>query len=174
MTTAVTKTRVAAAARFISNADVAAKACRVAGLPFFVACALLEKESKGRNVYGHDAGGALAGFELPVNKGNFEVFRWLVIEQGQTANGVGPCQITYAGSRRKDGTRDGGYFRQMEERGLDAWDPYDNMLFGFGLLAGHYEAKGSWEAAGTAYNGASAYGKDLAARIKVWKDRLEV
>jgi len=33
-------------------------------------CALLEKESGGRNVYGeHDVGGALSGFPKTVNKG---------------------------------------------------------------------------------------------------------
>lgn len=150
-----------------------AKACREADVPFYVACALFEKESGGRNVYGHDVGGALSGFEKPVNRYNWEVFRWLVLDQGHTSNGVGPAQITYAGPKRSNGTRDGGFFRQMEAEGLRPWVAYDNMLFGLRLLAAHKDAEGSWTAAGRRYNGAEAYGVDLDRKIQVWKQRFE-
>lgn len=167
--------RVEAARRFgLANIDAAAVAAREAGLPFWAACALLEKESGGRNVFGHDSGGALAGFPGEVSRGAWEVFRWLVIEKGQTSNGVGPCQITYAGARNADGTRDGGHFRVMEERGLRPWVPHDNMVYGFDLLAREWDTAGTWAKAGEAYNGAAEYGRDLVAKINAWRRRFGI
>jgi len=172
----VTEERIGIAKEFgLDNVEDAALACRSSEppLPFWAACALLQKESGGRNVYGHDVGGALSGFPLPVNQGNWQAFRWLVLEKGQTPNGVGPCQITYAGPA-KDGRRDGGYFRQMEERGLRPWVPLDNMTFGFGLLAGHRERLGTWRDAGSAFNGSTTYGDDLLKKINEWRVRLKI
>lgn len=161
-----------AESRGLANVDHIAVACREAGVPFYVACALFTKESGGRNVYGHDAGGALSGFPNNVTRDNFLVFRWLVIEKGALSNGVGPSQITYAGSL-KNGRRDGGYFREMESQGLDPWDVHDNMLKGLMILKGHYLRSGkSWRAAGTAYNGRTEYGIDLEKRIADWKSYL--
>lgn len=160
----VTEERIQIAREFgLVHVREAAEACREAGLPFWAACALLEKESGGRNVYGHDQGGALSGFPGEVNRGNFEVFEWLVFERGWTSNGVGPTQITFKG-----------YFTQMKTRGLKAWLPRDNMIFGFGLLAHHYDVEGSWQEAGASYNGASAYGTDLVKKLNEWRERLNI
>jgi len=169
----VAKWRVEAAKKAgIQNAELAARACRKAGLPFWVACALLEKESHGRNVFGHDQGGA--GWPgQPVTKERFQQFYREVLN-GATSNGVGPCQITWAGSLIQ-GKRDGGYFREMLEMGLDPWDPEENMVFGFALLRKHYNAlDDSWRAAGTAYNGRASYGADFLAKAKEWKARLKI
>jgi len=156
----------------IQNAELAARACRKAGLPFWVACALLEKESHGRNVFGHDSGGA-GPHGQPVTKERFQDFYRKVLA-GATSNGVGPCQITWAGSLQ-NGKRDGGYFNQMIRMGLDPWDPEENMVFGFALLRSHYNRLGdSWEKAGTAYNGSPDYGRDFLAKVKVWRDRLKI
>lgn len=171
MTPPVTARRIKIAQDFgLGNVEAAAVACRKVGLPFFVACALLEKESGGRNVYGHDAGGALSGFPGRVTRGNFEVFEWLVFDQGQTSNGVGPAQITYKG-----------YFSDMEEQGLRPWIPHDNMLFGFRLVKGNFDRHSSWATAGAIYNGgprpnstALAYGRDFAAKVEQWKTRLGI
>lgn len=157
--------------RGLVNVEQMAIACREAGVPFAVACALFSKESSGRNVYGHDPGGALSGFELPVNQHNFAVFRWMVIEHGHQSNGVGPSQITYAG-RLVAGKRDGGYFRKMEADGLKPWDVHDNMLAGLRILKGHRDRLHSWRAAGTAYNGSEEYGIDLEKRIADWRKFL--
>lgn len=173
MTAPVTPARIAVATEHgIHNAATAAIACRDAGLPFYVACALLEKESGGRNVYGHDKGGVLSGYLGRVNRSNFLAFHHEVVKRGNTSNGVGPCQITYAGPRRADGTRDGGYFRQMFERDLLPWEPLDNMFFGFGILAGHYAKSRSWVTAGCLYNGSLDYGIDLGRKITVWRERM--
>lgn len=167
----VTARRIQIAKDFgLVNADVAAVACREAGIPFFVACALLEKESGGRNVYGHDAGGALSGFPLSVNRHNYAVFRWLVFDKGQTSNGVGPVQITYKG-----------FLTDMEDKGMKPWDAHDNMLYGFRLLKASYDKHSSWATAGAIYNGgpkpnkaALAYGRDLKDKVDQWKRRLGI
>lgn len=153
----------------IQNAEAAKRAAIRAGIPFWAACALLEKESHGRNVYGHDAGA-----ERPaeyVTKANFEPFYQRVLN-GALSNGVGPAQITWAG-RVEGGKRDGGYFREMLAEGLRPWHVEDNMFFGFRLLRQHYSANGdSWEKAGTRYNGRESYGADFLAKVKEWRQRL--
>lgn len=154
----------------IQNAEQAKRAAARAGLPFWAACALLQKESNGRNVYGHDKGA-----ERPaeyVTKANFEPFYQRVLN-GALSNGVGPAQITWAG-RVVNGKRDGGYFKEMLDEGLRPWHVEDNMFFGFRLLRRHYSANGnSWEKAGTRYNGSEAYGKDFLAKVKEWRQRLD-
>lgn len=170
MTPPVTKARIATASKRLTNADIAARACREADLPFYAACALLEQESGGRNVYGHDEDGALAGYPGEVNAENYAVFRWLVFDKGQASNGVGPCQITYPG-----------YFTDMEQQGLRPYDAGDNMLYGFRLLKANYARLGQWAGAGAVYNGgprpnakALGYGRDFAKKVNQWKTRLEI
>ena len=148
----------------LTNVETIATVCRKVGIPFFAACALFEKESGGRNVFGHDAGGALSGYPGPVNKHTYAVFRWLVFEKGQTSNGVGPSQITYKG-----------FFENMEEDGLKPWKVEDNMYFGLSLLWGYYLfGRRDWVYAGKRYNGAESYGIDLANKVYDWRVRLKV
>lgn len=174
---AVTQERIAIAREFgLMHTTSAAAACRREDLPYWAACALLEKESMGRNVYGRSdgEGAALSGFPEEVNRDNFAVFRWLVIDKGQQSNGVGPCQITYAGGKQLDGSRGGGYFQEMAEQGLRPWVPYDNMRFGFRLMAQHKRNYGTWRAAGTAYNGDLDYGVDFVKKCNEWRERLNI
>lgn len=184
VTAPVTPERIAIAKAFgLQNVEFAAAACREVGVPFWAACALLEKESHGANVWGGaDASpfSALNKMRVLINHHSFPVF-YLGVKAGLVPTGVGPCQITYAGKlqKRSDGTvfRDGGYFRIMEERGLKAWRPYDNMLFGFETLWGHYNnprSARSWVVAGRLYNGAESYGFDLQKKCEEWRKRLGV
>lgn len=143
------------------NVWAASRAAKKVGLPFEVACAVLQKESGGRNVYGHDAGGALSGYTRAVNEQNFNVFEWLITVKGENSNGVGPCQITWFP-----------FFNVMRQRNLKPWVPYDNMVFGFGLLKAYYDTSHSWTAAGHKYNGALEYGVDLNIKINEWKKRF--
>lgn len=171
----VTDARKLKAARLgLHNVEEIASASREVGIPFFAACALFDKESKGRNIYGHDKGGALSGFPFEVNRDNYRVFRWLVIDNGHVSNGVGPSQITWAGGFATTArvTRTGGYFEQMEHQGLKPWVVEDNMLFGLERLWAHFNRFGSWRLAGQAYNGASAYGVDLEARVAEWRKQI--
>jgi hypothetical protein len=139
----VTKTRISLAREYgISNALAAATVCRDVGIPYFAALALLQKESMGRNVFGHDVGGALAGYPGQVSEASFDIFHWMITTKGMPSNGVGPCQITYKP-----------YFAEMEKKGLEVWTPIDNMTFGFGILSANYDRTKSWQQAAAMYNG---------------------
>lgn len=153
----------------IANAVTIASVCNMTGCPFYLAVAMIERESRGRNVYGHDVGGALSGFPGSVNQGNFEVFRWLVIDKKKTSNGVGPAQLTWPG-----------FFIEMEKRGLKPWWPADNIRYGVELLFSYYQhardlgdgVRAAIRYAGTKYNGASTYGDGLLEGALRWKEKL--
>lgn len=155
----------------IENYEIAVEAAKATGLPLFVALALLDMESEGRNFFGSDAGGQYAG--QPVTKTKYEIFLKNVLAGGPS-NGVGPTQITYAGSKRADGTRNGGFFTQAADQGLKLWEPYDNMVFGFTLLAGYLKKyPGDYQKVGRLYNGKDSYGNTFVRVVGEWKKRLE-
>jgi hypothetical protein len=156
------RTQAVARMRSLEHAPAVFTAAERAKLPLAAACALLEKESGGANVWGHDPGGVFCGLSGEVTRELFRAFLWEIRHNNRQSNGVGPCQITYKG-----------HFDVMEQRGLLAWVPRDNMTYGFELLKAEYDSHDhSWVAAGTAYNGAVAYGEDLAAKVKTWHTLL--
>ena len=182
--------RVATAKRNgIVNADAIATASVAAAIPFHLALALVEGESGGRNIYGHDKGGVFsmppkadgAAVYVDVTPANFVEFLTRVVG-GEMSNGVGPAQITYAGALRS-GHRDGGYFRQMATLGLLPWVPVDNIFFALSGILRPLLSKydGNVKAAGTVYNGgnnpdaaARAYGIALAKRDEKWRTRFGI
>jgi hypothetical protein len=159
---------------YLANIDSAWRASQDAGAPFYLMCALLEKEGwpwhisgkiGGHNIYGHDVGGVFR-VEPPgykeVTEENFATFYQRVVINGERSNGVGPMQITHRS-----------FFPQMKEQGLRAWVPYDNMLFGGRLFMNYYRIyNGDIRQAGIRYNGASAYGDRLLVVADKWKARL--
>jgi hypothetical protein len=154
----------------MGEVDLIAQCCNETGARFYIALAMLEKETGTcRNVYGHDAGGALSGFPRLVNEGNFQVFYWLVFTKGQASNGVGPSQLTFKG-----------FFTDMQAKGLKPWDMHDNIAYGIKLIQDYYRAgrdqgksvAESLRYAGTKYNGASAYGDSFLAIALKWKERV--
>lgn len=153
------------------NVDAAVQAATEVGLPIAAAFALLSKESGGRNIYGHDAGGIFYSKDkdIPVTRENYEEFRRL-LAQGKESQGVGPTQITYRG-----------FFPQADKQGLDLTDPLDNMRFGFALLASYRKTYKTWTLAGVAYNSGAptagrgvvtSYGRTFAALVGTWTKRL--
>lgn len=155
----------------MNNVDLIARCCDETGCRFYIALAMLEKETGTcRNVYGHDVGGALSGFPKTVNEGNFEVFRWLIFSKGQKSNGVGPSQLTFKG-----------FFTDMQQKGLRPWDMHDNISYGIDLLYGYYRyardglkrsVNESLRYAGTRYNGSSTYGDAYLQVALKWKQRV--
>lgn len=165
----------------LDNAPAILAAASRAGVDLALACALIEQESAGKNVYGHDSGGTYStrdaevvldgvtyprGSDVPVTEANYARFTALVAS-GAKSNGVGPAQITYRG-----------YFPDAERRGLRLWVPEDNLTFGLQILARHLSAGRSIAEAGTLYNrgnltaGVTAYGRDLAAKTDRWRALL--
>jgi hypothetical protein len=171
--------RVSIAGLRIENSAACGRAAARAGLQFYIACALVHHESGGKNIYGHDKGGVFsAPGDHAVTALNF--FQFLVrVMNGETSNGVGPLQITYAGLR-ENGHRDGGRFLEMAEQGLRPWVPEDNMLYGFRVFVALLKKHGGdIAAAGAEYNGGGSpnadardYGRKLKAEAAEWHARL--
>lgn len=153
----------------LQNAEAIVAAATRVGLDLAIACAMVEKESHGRMIYGNDRGGVFStpnGPDLAVTEQNFGEFYDRVVTRGELSNGVGLCQITYRG-----------YFPMAREQGLRLWVPLDNAVFGFQLLVRHLSGR-SVEEAGTLYNagnlrgGITAYGRDLATKTAAWRALL--
>ena len=172
----------------LANADLIVQAATATGIPLAIAAAMIQKETGGKNVYGHDGsaetgpgvfstkygpvviGGTTyaQGSDIPVTQGNFAEFLRRVTA-GEKSNGVGPAQLTYAG-----------YFRQAPD--YPFWDALANIRFGLTILADYLDddfSDASISSAGAHYNGgtnpgskALAYGADLLAQTQIWRARL--
>lgn len=165
---------------YFQNATAIEAAIAEVGVDRALACAVVEKETNGRHVYGNDTGGVFStpgAPDLAVTAANFAEFERRVLA-GEKSNGVGIMQITYAGPKRADGTRDGGFFRVAREQGLDLSGPRENVVFGLGLVRDYLKAAGgvptqaAVEAVGKRYNGATTYGASLWLVYQKWVARL--
>ena len=137
-----------------------------AGLPVALACAVLEKETGFRNVFGHDAvrnpiksppGGLLA-----VTEDNYR--QYLAHRRRGLGNqGVGPMQLT-SPSLQDRADQLGG-----------CWKPGPNIRVGLEFLAGNIRRLGL-RGGVVAYNGsgpaAQRYGDDVLAAARRWDARL--
>lgn len=154
-------------AQGVENADAIVRAAKELGLEVAIAAAIIQKESNGRNVYGHDRGGVFSNAALGkpadnlVTEQNFQDFRRRINQSGSISNGVGPAQITWKG-----------YFPDAEAKGYKLWRAEDNIKYGLSLFASHLRGSGSIVDAGAAYNGARQYGIDLANMVSGWRSRL--
>jgi hypothetical protein len=145
---------------------IVAREARRAGLPVALACAVLEKETGFRNVFGHDAvrnpvksppGGLLA-----VTEDNYR--QYLAHRRRGLGNqGVGPMQLT-SPSLQDRADQLGG-----------CWKPGPNIRVGLEFLAGNIRRLGL-RAGVVAYNGsgpaARRYGDDVLAAARRWDARL--
>jgi hypothetical protein len=163
----------------LTNVEALAAAADKHNLRFYLACTILDKESDGKNIYGHDAGGTFTQVgNREVTEANFREFWSLVAPppegQGKRSNGVGPMQITYKP-----------FLADMLAKGLKPWDPADNIDYGVGLIAKTYRAqrdKGrtvteSFRTAANVYNlGHDSdtwhYGIDAVNKAAIWKERV--
>lgn len=145
------------------NVEALAAACDRHRVPFYLACTILDKETDGRNIFGHDRGGALSdpnGRNIEVTRGRYRKFRRM-IRAGHTSNGVGPMQITWKG-----------FFPDMEGQGLKPWVPADNILYGVSVIAHTWSATKSVFKTAKAYNGGDAYAQDAKRLAKTWLLRV--
>lgn len=174
----------------LENADAIVKAAQRVGLPVHLVAALIEGESGGKNIYGHDGGGLFStasgpvtiggttypqGSNIPVTDSNFKEFESRLlsggtIRPGVTSNGVGPAQITYWS-----------LFPDARRRGFNLADPVDNIAYGAEILrrylGGDY-SQDSIEEGGTLYNvgnlrsGVNYYGLRLWKLSEKWRRAL--
>lgn len=136
------------------------------GLDLADACALVEQESAGHNVFGHDPGGMFQG--LPVTP---ERVHALISQPGYRSgsasmNGVGLTQLTWYT-----------FVLDAEERG-GAHVPLIQCLVGFELMAGYLRNYGR-ERAFASYNAGEGnwtagkpYAAQVMARAQTWRGRL--
>lgn len=177
----------------IKNFELAKQVAEEYKIPLALLCAVIEKESNGNHIYGHDTDGVYStrgrtvvvdgvsygvGANVPVTPRNFAEFERRVLA-GEKSNGVGIMQITYAGPVRADGTRDGGYLRVAREKGLDLSKELDNIRMGADIIRGHLQKAGGTPSkdavvyVGTKYNGRSTYGEDLWVKYNNWVAELD-
>ncbi len=200
----------------IKNAEAIVDGADFYNVPIHVTMAIVAKETtNGVMVYGHDAGGVFStrdsavsipgedlhpqGSNILVTPQNFAMFYDLVVNKGFKSNGVGTYQITYAGAKRADGTRDGGYFRIAREKGYDLATPEGNALLGNMILANHIKYAKSqglvgnevFQAAAVLFNKGDLkdwvdssgvtrtwreweYGKSFLLNLLTWVNRLDI
>lgn len=161
-------------ARYLQNADAVLEAAEAARVPLWLACAMIDKETDGRNVYGNDTAGVFStpgAPDIEVTEANFREFEQRVLVDKERSNGVGPCQITWPG-----------FLTEARAAGLRLWVPVDNMKFGFTLLRRYLSAalkagqdiETAVKTVGTRYNGKATYGTSLLSVSKLWASRLGV
>lgn len=171
---------------WFQNAASIEKALVDTGIDPVLAAAVVRKETSGRHVYGNDSGGVFStpGIkDIDVTYDNYHTEFLPRVLAGEVSNGVGIMQITWAGSKRADGTRDGGFHTQALAQGLDLSKPYDNCKFGFNLLKSYLKGaqavpgatlETAIKAVGKRYQGTTDYGTALWAEYQVWQRRFAV
>ena len=133
-----TRTPTQILAKTLYNAEAIVAASARAGVPLWVAAAMIRQESTGRNVFGNDWGGVFSTPDAPdieVTPARYAEFYARAIQPkidansnsaGETSNGVGPAQITFWG-----------FHRDAKAEGLDLTDPEDNIFYGLRILKGY-------------------------------------
>jgi uncharacterized protein YcbK (DUF882 family)/peptidoglycan hydrolase-like protein with peptidoglycan-binding domain len=153
----------------VADPAVVISEARRAGIPLALACALLEKETAGgHNVFGHDRDRS-GRYIFPARDGTVPVTEELYRQYKQRRKatglpqGVGPCQLTFAG------------FQDQADALGGCWKPELNIRVGFKVLADNIRVNG--QARGVArYNGsgsaADAYSRDVLAKARKWEALL--
>lgn len=146
--------------------SVVVREARRVRLPVALACAVVEKETGFRNVFGHDAVRnpvkSPPGGLLTVTRENYAQYLHHR-RQGLGNQGVGPMQLTSPGLQDRADQLGG------------CWQPGPNIRVGLEFLAGNIRRMGLRPGV-VAYNGsgpaAQRYGDDVLARARQWEQRL--
>lgn len=135
---------------------------RRAGISPSLAAAILEQESGGQNVFGHDPTIFIGAGE--VTKAKYLAYRERRRASGnRLMQGVGPMQLTWW------------EFQDGADRLGGAWVVKYNLRYGYGRLADLTNRYGTWEGV-ERYNGsgaaAVAYRRSVKTRYDKWHNRL--
>jgi len=118
-----------AKAKGLINVEALAVACDKFKFPFYLACTIMERETGGQNIFGHDAGGSFSGpitVKIAVTEERYKTFL-VQLAAGKASNGVGPMQLTYRGYHLGP--------QSLTSRGFKAWVPAGNILYGVEILS---------------------------------------
>lgn len=150
--------------------DVIVREAKRHGLPISLVCAVMEKESGFRNVYGRDRGNnpnpvrSPAKGVLEVTEANYKDYL-KHRRAAKDANGVGPMQLTFPP------------FQDRADKLGGCWRVGPNIRVGCSVLADNIKRLGSTREGIRAYNGsgrdADAYATDVLKRKAVWDERLK-
>jgi hypothetical protein len=137
-------------------------ACATTRLPLSYGLALVEKETGGQNIYGHDPVANPAPKGGRVTAANYKIYK-ANRKRGLGMQGVGPTQLTwYALQDSADAI--GGCHK-----------PYPNLVVGFSNLKRLINLHGK-QAGAAAFNGtgdaARMYGKDFVHKQQAWHSRV--
>lgn len=159
-----------AQAQGLVNVIGLAAACDRHKFPFYLACTICDKETDGRNIYGHDVGGIFTGpsnINIEVTEANYQEFLRR-LAAGERSNGVGVFQLTWKGYHIGPDS--------VTARGLKAWVPADNIFYGVSILSASLKRgldegltleKAFWNTA-KAYNGNDSYADDAVVKARTW------
>ena len=164
--------------RGIRNALIAIEEGAKVGIGPALAIAIMEKESGGKNVWGHDPTIFIGGYDRKnrrywtnrlkwrgyVNEAGYREYKR---QRGPTGRGgmqgVGPCQLTWYA------------IQDAADRLGGCWKPRINIRVGFTTLAALIEAHGLQQGI-RRYNGsgprAEAYARDVLEKRAQWRDRF--
>lgn len=135
------------------------KASKNTGVPMWVICAFLEKEtSGGMNVFGQDP-------TIYVRAGTVTKEKYLAYkaERKRTGKmqGVGPMQLTWW------------EFQDRADRAGGCWKPYINILTGTRILKEYRENSDNWWQVAKTYNGSEAYANQMTPLFKKWRQAFK-
>lgn len=146
----------------IRNAFRLIRAARRAGVKIATAAALIELESWGRNVFGHDP--TIFSGAGRVTRRSYADYKRQRGTPGRQMQGVGPAQLTWW------------TFQDRADRAGGCWHPFYNMLTGFQILRENRRREGSLQEAYRSYNGsgpaAEAYSRAAMEARERWERRL--
>lgn len=153
------------AANGLPRGDEIVELAAKAKLELACACTLLQKESGGANIYGHDpvdTGGTYTKGG-PVTRENYTAYRaWRKAGSGRL-QGVGPGQLTWSG------------FQDVADSRGGCWDWRVNAEYSFEILRDLIASHGLQDGF-RAYNGtgsaAARYGQDAVEKVNAWRGRL--
>lgn len=151
-----------AAEHGIKNSLRALWEARHYGISPALAIAMLEQESDGENVFGHDPTIFIGAGQVTRDK-YMEYRRQRRASGNRLMQGVGPMQLTWW------------EFQDGADKMGGAWIPKYNIRYGFHRLADLIDAHGTWEGV-ERYNGsgpnAEAYRRSVKNSYDKWHNRL--
>lgn len=134
-----------------------------AGIPYYVAFAVVEQESNFQNVFGHDPGGLFPGEKVTQKRVDALIDH--VVNKKGVSNGVGFTQLTFIG-----------FILQANKLNGGASKVRNQLRIGFRLMAELRRVHGSWHEAFRAYNGvgpaAERYADLMDVRAAKWRHWL--
>lgn len=146
------------------HGEIIVREARRAGLLVSVACAVVEQESGGMNVFGHDPVRRPQVKGGKVTRGRYARYRALRRVCGN--QGVGLMQLTSPG------------YQDMADKLGGCWKPTYQLRVGFmivrGLIAQHGRRRGlaSYNAGEAGWRNGETYAAQVEQRIHRWHERL--